>query len=29
MRDRRTMLILKAEGLALGLRLGLSSPWAL
>jgi hypothetical protein len=29
MRNRRTMPILDAKGLALGLRLGLSSPWAL
>lgn len=29
MRNRRTKPILKAKGLALGLRLGLSSPWAL
>ena len=29
MRDRRTKPILEAKGLALGLRLGLSSPWAL
>jgi hypothetical protein len=29
MRNRRTTPILEAKGLALGLRLGLSSPWAL
>ena len=29
MRNRRTMPIVKAQGVAMRLRLGLSSPWAL